>query len=89
VSDDPGADGLAKDVVIREALVNGLVSAFNQNGRMAARWYVVIEEVDPDDGTALWTVASDDLAIWDRLGLLEYALEYERDRVRQIRSSDG
>lgn len=43
-----------------------------EKSAMVTKWVALVEVIDEDGGKAMWSLSSDDLAMWDRLGMVEF-----------------
>jgi hypothetical protein len=58
-------------------------AAIRGDGDMLSKWVSVIEGINPDGERYLWILSDKDSSMpWDRLGMLDFALTQERERVR-------
>jgi hypothetical protein len=63
-----------------EEAIGGLVQQIDP-GAMATKFVVLIETVDGDGVRALWALTPDDLAAWESVGMLQYAMLREQAAV--------
>lgn len=63
-------------------------AAIQGDGDMVSKWVSIIEGINPDGERYLWILSDDDSMPWDRLGMLDFALTQERERVRTSPDED-
>lgn len=66
---------------VQASLADGIAKALSSD--MITRWVVVIESIDENGDKGLWSVAQEDMRIWDSFGLLTSALQTEQIKMIQ------
>lgn len=52
---------------------DALFTIINEEGAaMITKWVCLVEVVDKDGEKSLWSLGSDDLSLWDRIGMIEF-----------------
>lgn len=70
--DEP--DGTAIEQEIGAAIAD--VLARHENG-FTTKWLALVETIDADGESGLWTLTSDDLKAWDTVGMLTHGLHLQ------------
>lgn len=58
----------------REEVHNAIFEIINEEAgaAMVTKWVCLVEVVEEDGTKAMWSMGSEDLSIWDRIGMLEF-----------------
>lgn len=59
---------------VRALLADGVAIAVGHDGDIPLNWVAVVETIDAEGARCLWRVCADGMAVWDAIGLHEYAL---------------
>lgn len=52
---------------------NALSSIVNEEeAAMITKWVCLVEVIDKDGEKSMWSMGSDDLSMWDRIGMIEF-----------------
>jgi hypothetical protein len=43
-----------------------------EGANMVTKWVCLVEVINDDGGPSLWSLTSDNLTMWDRIGLIEF-----------------
>ena len=73
---------------VANAVENALANALSDEGDMVTKWVLVAEVIGDEGQRGVWTLAPDDAAAWDTLGLLTWAVQLEQAAAVQQAMDD-
>jgi hypothetical protein len=64
---------------LQALIADGIAKALSSE--MVTKWVVVVESMGEDGARGVWSLAQEDMRIWDSFGLLTFALHIEQVKM--------